>query len=66
MSLSEIGILIFALYSSIFTVSRKAETFKISGLDRKLQRGHRISLTTLYLVYILSSTTQYIDIVRSI
>ena len=30
-----------------------------SGLDRKFQNGHRISLTTLYLVYILSGNTKY-------
>jgi hypothetical protein len=56
------GVLIFDFSLSIFTFSRKAETFKKSGLDRKLQRSHRISLTTPYLVYILSNNTQYIDI----
>ena len=30
-----------------------------SGLDRKFQNGHRISLTTLYLVYILFDNTKY-------
>jgi len=30
-----------------------------SGFDRKFQNGHRISLTTLYLVYILSGNTKY-------
>jgi hypothetical protein len=40
-------------------VSREAETFKNSGLGRKLQEGHRISLTTPYLVYILSGNTKY-------
>ncbi len=30
-----------------------------SGLGGKFQNGHRISLTTLYLVYILSDNTKY-------
>jgi len=30
-----------------------------SGLGRKFQTGHRISLTTPYLVYILSDNTKY-------
>ena len=30
-----------------------------SGFDRKFRNGHRISLTTLYLVYILSGNTKY-------
>ena len=30
-----------------------------SGLDRKFHNRHRISLTTLYLVYILSDNTKY-------
>ena len=54
--------MIFDFYLSIFTDSRKAETFNNSGLDRKLQMSLRISLTTPYLVYILSYSTQYIDI----
>ena len=31
----------------------------VCGLGRKLQTGHRISLTTLYLVYILFDNTKY-------
>ena len=31
----------------------------VCGLGRKLQTGHRISLTTPYLVYILFDNTKY-------
>jgi len=31
----------------------------VCGLGRKLQIGHRISLTTLHLVYILFDNTKY-------
>ena len=31
----------------------------VCGLGRKLQTGHRISLTTLHLVYILFDNTKY-------
>ena len=55
----EIGILVFAFYSCYFEISWVAETFMICGLGRKLQAGHRISLTTLYLVYILLGNTKY-------
>ena len=52
-------VLIFAFYSSICEGGGEGETVMFYGLERKFFRDPRISLTTLYVVYILVSDTKY-------
>ena len=52
-------VLIFAFYSSIYEGGGEGETVMFYGLERKFFMDSRISLTTLYVVYILVSDTKY-------